>query len=282
MGRATSVHSLSCGIAPWSIGAWWEREKTSESRDLHLWSLLLVNHRVRINDLWKEYRRWNEMHLHLSFHLENRFRIIVVWKKKKPKKKSSFNVQSEHPTEQNYCVHYEYDHYWIMLNLASMEWEKRIRENASRLSRTCGSNAWANSLKSPKFEPSLRSSCVQFNKTETIACVAQALVITCRAKKISSRRESFTRFSVGVSVCCHLNRKINPWHGLAKFNRMKNFFVESVRTSFARDYHHRVRKFLRLELRLRLKEQHGCFLDRIFRFTKSMNEISKYTWIRFD
>ncbi len=46
------------------------------------------------------------------------------------------------------------------------------------LKQTCGSNAWENSLNSLNVEPSLRSSWVEFNNTDTIACVAQAFVIT--------------------------------------------------------------------------------------------------------
>jgi len=48
--------------------------------------------------------------------------------------------------------------------------------------QTSGSNAWENSLNSLNVEPSLRSSWVQFNNTDTIACVAQAFVITYQNK----------------------------------------------------------------------------------------------------
>lgn len=79
-----------------------------------------------------------------------------------------------------------------------------------------GSKDWQNSLKSVSVEPSFRSECLQFRSKLRIAWVAQALLMTCLAKNIVSRRSSLTTDPTGSSSCTHLKRKINPWIGLER------------------------------------------------------------------
>lgn len=77
---------------------------------------------------------------------------------------------------------------------------------------------------------------VQFNNTLTMAWVAQALLITCLAKNMSSL-ESWTTEPAGSSPGCHLRRKTNLWTGV----NFSKFFVPKLliflRSPWLREHH---------------------------------------------
>lgn len=79
------------------------------------------------------------------------------------------------------------------------------------------SKAWVNSLNSPSVGPRWRSGCLQLSRILMMAWVAQALLMTCLAKKILSNRLSWTTVPTTSSFGTHLKRKMSPWIGLQWF-----------------------------------------------------------------
>lgn len=76
------------------------------------------------------------------------------------------------------------------------------------------SNELTKSLNVPKVSPRVTSEWLQFSKTDKIAWVAQALLMTCFAKNMSSNLESWTTDPEGSSPGRYLKRNIKPWMGL--------------------------------------------------------------------
>lgn len=71
-------------------------------------------------------------------------------------------------------------------------WLNELHSNTNKRSRisklTVASKVWQKSLNDDKVSPSLTSICLQFRRTLRMACVAQALLITCKTKHVNLKK----------------------------------------------------------------------------------------------
>ena len=229
------------GRTPWSIGPW--RKRDWEKSRLKL--LLLSIHRARRDDLMIDCRKVARETFvatskgNIGDEMKCIFGLLVIgwlgFEELRPRARDRFSEAMDRwtPTEQSYCVRHESCHCSRESGLAST-----VREFLSlKEQRVLRADLRVEDLgeffefRQGRTEFQVVMITIQQNRgnglcgtgvgDHLVHPLSQVLqrcrwTFTCLAKKISSSRESLTMFSPDVSIACHLNKKISPWHGLSQ------------------------------------------------------------------